>query len=778
MSNRIHNFDHLEREILSIFLPSLNLLCICIYHPYWKNSQEHLCDLNALSSIVDWTRSNKNDHCRIIITGDFNDLNTHLTDIERSIGVENVVNFSTRGINSLDLILTNCSNYYNPPKKITKLGHSDHDAILWQCKKQLVVDKTTRKTKIRFMKKHNKQKFLLEVSQTDWSAIVNEASTLDETTDLFHASLLSLKEKHESSKMVKISNYDKKWITTAYKTLVNKKMKFYNKGNHSMFLEYRKRCVAKLKHLKTSFVEDAVNSKQSKKLWNCINSLGGMSTTSGHNKKLWTSAQEECEDLNTLFSSVFVRESPAINVDTSKLPSCHLELNIGLVKSMLKNLKKSAPGVDNLPYWIFKQAAEDLAPVVTLIFNWSLASGIFPSLYKHANISPIPKCGNPSKSDFRPISNLPCLSKVLERFAINGWIGQNWSRFGKDQFAFVKGLGTGTTSALTYINVKILQHLDRSPGAVRLLLVDYSKAFDKVQHSTVLQSLADVRVSTEGIYWWANFLSNRKQRVKIGHASSEWTDVMSGVPQGSVSGPVCFAAVNQHLHAVSKNSEFVKYADDNTLLHYIRTKNDDQFQHEFDNIQLQSSNLGMIINMEKTVELRVVTKNDLQFEPLITADGQNVTVVSHTKLLGCIVSDNCKWNLNVQQTLRKASQNIHLLAVLKKARMPTKYLLTVYTSKIRSVMEYGFPAMCNMPAYLLQRLQHLENRACRIAGAEPPVPLHEYLTERCVNLARKSNDKNHRLHNLFKVNVRHNHIVAPACKTRRYRDSFVKFANF
>ena len=159
----------------------------------------------------------------------------------------------------------------------------------------------------------------------------------------------------------------------------------------------------------------------------------------------------------------------------------------------------------------------------------------------------------------------------------------------------------------------------------------------------------------------------------------------------------------------------------------------------------------MIINMEKTVELRVVTKNDLQFEPLITSDGQNVTVVSHTKLLGCIISDNCKWNHNVMQTLRKASQNIHLLAVLKKARMPPKYLLTVYTSKIRSILEYGFPAMCNMPAYLLQRLQHLENRAaCRIAGAEPSVPLHEYLIERCVNLARKSNDKKHRLNDRFK----------------------------
>ena len=113
----------------------------------------------------------------------------------------------------------------------------------------------------------------------------------------------------------------------------------------------------------------------------------------------------------------------------------------------------------------------------------------------------------------------------------------------------------------------------------------------------------------DGLAWWTDFLSNRKQRVKIRSSCSEWSLVTSGVPQGSVTGPVCFAAVNERLRTNFLNSEFIKYADDNTLIHYVRNQNDDRLQEEFDLLQTQIRELGMVLNTSKTKELQIVTKN-------------------------------------------------------------------------------------------------------------------------------------------------------------------------
>jgi glycosyltransferase involved in cell wall biosynthesis len=122
-----------------VYIPKLNLLFVCISHPFWKNRHQHLIDVEALSCIVDWTRNNKNFNVRIIITGDFNDLREYLIDIERPLEIENVVKFPTRGENSLDLIFTNCQHLYAAPRKVIMLGSSDHDAILWPCVKVFVL---------------------------------------------------------------------------------------------------------------------------------------------------------------------------------------------------------------------------------------------------------------------------------------------------------------------------------------------------------------------------------------------------------------------------------------------------------------------------------------------------------------------------------------------------------------------------------------------------------------------------------------------------------------
>ena len=233
-----------------------------------------------------------------------------------------------------------------------------------------------------------------------------------------------------------------------------------------------------------------------------------------------------------------------------------------------------------MPSWIFRVFADFLSSSICFIFNRSFQSGRFPSCFKVANIIPIPKCSHPlSISDYRPISMLPILSKLLERLVVKKVIVPLViDRVSTSQFAYLPRLGSGTIPALVTVHHKIVHFLDSSPGAVRLLSTDFSKAFDKLPHHVILDACRRFDLPDSIVGWVSSFLSNRKQRVFINSKVSEWVSIPSGVPQGSVLGPILFCLAVDNLKAVCDNSVIVKYADDVLLLHFVRHASDDQLQ--------------------------------------------------------------------------------------------------------------------------------------------------------------------------------------------------------
>ncbi|MEL7308758.1 MAG: reverse transcriptase domain-containing protein [Pseudomonadota bacterium] len=318
-------------------------------------------------------------------------------------------------------------------------------------------------------------------------------------------------------------------------------------------------------------------------------------------------------------------------------------------------------------------------------------------------------------------------------------------------------------------------------GAVRVVAADLSKAFDKLPFESILSCLVNFGLSRQAVLFLADFLSGRKQRVRFGGLFSEWSSVTSGVPQGSVVGPILFTMVIDSLSPLCNNTVYIKYADDITVLHFVRSKDDDMLQHEWSHIENWSRSVGLCLNYGKCVVMNCVTKKSLDLCEIRTADDNVLASVSSLHLLGVTFSSDLTWNLHVEEIIKKCYRRFFILRNLKRASCPPFLIHRCYVLFIRSVLLYCFSCFCNLPDYLFYRLLQVEKRAAKF------FPDHDYhalsLTAEsmCLKLFNKiENCPNHPLRVMFQPRTpiprNPKTLKAPFTKTSRFYKSFIRFS--
>jgi hypothetical protein len=369
-----------------------------------------------------------------------------------------------------------------------------------------------------------------------------------------------------------------------------------------------------------------------------------------------------------------------------------IPVTIAEVKLKLKKLDTTkANSQHDFPAWISKYGSDSISVPLMHILNTMINTGIFPDLWKKADVLPIAKVPSPSVlKDFRPISLLFHLGKVAEEIIIDNMRADLKVSIKNDQYGYQPGLST--TDAVLHLLDDFTADLDaKQCDFIQTVCLDFSKAFDCLQPALLVDKMISLKFNTQIIKLIYSFLVNRMLRVTMNGSCSEFSNVTVGVPQGTKLGPILWLIYINDLEFGSCRG--IKYADDTTIYHPVKNCDTSDLQASLSGIEEWSRQNSMILNAAKTSVLNVCLRpgpnSDLAS---LTLNNSSLSTTNSVRFLGVILDQHLTFADHVQAILKKCNSRLYFMNVLKRSGMDTEGLKLFYISKVRTILAYASPA--------------------------------------------------------------------------------------
>lgn len=424
------------------------------------------------------------------------------------------------------------------------------------------------------------------------------------------------------------------------------------------------------------------------------------------------------------FESVFTKVSPVPRADRFQdVPSYdisipELQFSVEDVLIALKELDvNKGPGADNLPPLLLKKCASTLVYPITAIFNKSLLERKFPTAWKTAIIVPIHKSGSQNVvENYRGVSILCCLSKVFEKLIHKMMYHAASSIISEFQHGFVKNRST-TSNLMCYVTA--VSRAMESHQQVDAIYVDFAKAFDTVPHMTIIDKMEHLGFPIWLTTWLFSYLTNREAYVTVNAAHSRPLEISSGVPQGSVLGPLIFIIFVNDL-ILKLSSLKLAFADDLKMYRIISSALDCVIlQNDIDTLIVWCGDNGMRINSSKCKAISF-SRSPAPRMHHYAIGAIELERVSEICDLGVTIDSKLRFNKHISIITAKAWSTLGFIRRHAADFTDIHALKTLFCALVRSILEYAAPVWS--PYHLTQNIQMERVQKCFVRFALRHLP--------------------------------------------------------
>jgi hypothetical protein len=617
----------------------------------------------------------------------------------------------------LDLVISSSEHNVSNIKVCCPIGKADHSVITWDFLTK--VNRSCKENIYRF--DYNKADFVRLrnlLRDVDWSPVTN-STEVNEAWNYFQNHIVEII--NECVPLVKINSggrINPPWFNSLVKKSVRKKYFAWRRYQESRsyaryqeFVKERNAVNKKVRKAKRDYEKNLCKrvKKNSKAFYMYVNSRTKSRSSISKLKNInGDDVDNDCDmadELNSFFQSVFVKEEDKSLIWFNDFMYCiygdevsePFVLNRTGYDSILENIffspsdvKKlllttnpnKAMGPDEIHPRVLQECAEELHFPMFCIFRQSFDQCKVPENWKFANVIPIFKKGDTSViGNYRPVSLTSPICKICEKIVRDAIVTFTINKLCDDQHGFRKGRSCVTNLLLT-LEEWTSFYDEGLPFDV--LYFDFKKAFDSVPHARLIYKLQSNGIVGKLCYWVEDFLKDRKQRVCINSTKSKWMNVTSGVPQGSVLGPVLFLLfVNDLPGAISTKCKL--FADDTKVYHPILSLLDyENLQNDINNLTMWSNQWLLGFNEDKCKVLHVGNHNPCHNYFM---NGKMLNSVCEEKDLGVLITNKLSFSKHIAKAAAKANS---VLGMIRRAftYIDKESFLVLYKSYVRPHLEY------------------------------------------------------------------------------------------